>query len=46
MANSKNPPQSIGELIDHIERIQEELLAIQRSMEKLEKVEPSLEPGD
>jgi hypothetical protein len=34
--------QSIGELIDRIERIQEELLSIQRSLEKMEPIEAAV----
>jgi hypothetical protein len=36
MEPSEKPPKNIGELIDHIERIREELLEIQSSMEKME----------
>jgi hypothetical protein len=36
MAKVNDTPKNIGELIDHIERIPDELLAIQRSMEKME----------
>jgi hypothetical protein len=42
MAHSTDPPKNIGELIDQIERIQEELLTIQRSMEKMEPRETTL----
>lgn len=38
MAPSEKPLKNIGELIDHIERIREELLEIQNSMEKMEPV--------
>jgi hypothetical protein len=34
-------PDKIGKLIDHIERIREELLAVQRSMEKMEAAKTS-----
>jgi len=40
MAKATLPPKSIGELIDRIERIQEELLSIQRSLERMEPIEP------
>ena len=33
--------KKVGELIDRIEQIREELLAIQRSMEKMEPAETS-----
>jgi hypothetical protein len=34
-------PKTIGEIIDHIERIREELLVLQRRMEKMESVNPN-----
>jgi hypothetical protein len=37
MARANDAPKSIGELIDRIDRIREELLAIQHSMEKMER---------
>jgi hypothetical protein len=40
MGIQNDPPKNIGELIDHIERIREELLSIQRSMEKMEPAKP------
>jgi len=39
VAQNDKPPRTIGELIDRIERIREELMTIQRSMEKLKPVE-------
>ena len=36
MAQSNDPPRDIGELIDQIDHIREELFSIQRSMEKME----------
>jgi len=42
MAKATLPPKSIGELIDRIERIQEELLSIQRSLEKMEPIEAAV----
>ena len=42
MAKAILPPKSIGELIDRIERIQEELLSIQRSLEKMEPIETAV----
>jgi hypothetical protein len=42
MAKATVPPKSIGELVDHIERIREELLSVQRSLEKLEPIEDAV----
>ena len=39
MKNAHGPSETIGNLIDRIERVREELLAIQRSMERMESVE-------
>jgi hypothetical protein len=39
-------PKKISELIDTLDRIREELLTIQRSMETLEKPEPSARTAD
>jgi hypothetical protein len=36
MANSGTPPAKLSDIIDDIERVREELLTIQRSLEKLE----------
>jgi hypothetical protein len=41
MASTDKPTVNISELIDRIEQVHEELLAIQRAMEKLERVGPS-----
>jgi hypothetical protein len=43
MAKANEPPSSLGEIIDRIEKMREELLGIQRSLEKLEPVESSVE---
>jgi hypothetical protein len=40
MASVNDPPKTIAEIIDHIERIREELLVLQRCMEKMESVNP------
>jgi hypothetical protein len=40
MAPPSKPPKNIGELIDRIDQIREELLTIQQSMEKLEAPKP------
>ena len=36
MADSGTPPAKLSDIIDYIERVREELLTIQRSLEKLE----------
>jgi hypothetical protein len=46
MAKASDSVQNIGELIDEIERIREELLAIQRSMEKLESAKANPAKND
>jgi hypothetical protein len=40
MAGDRKATKSLSELIDHIERIREELLAVQSSLERLEPFEP------
>jgi len=39
MADSESPPQSLSDIIDYIEKVREELLTIQRSLEKLESAQ-------
>jgi hypothetical protein len=34
---TNDPPKPIGEVIDHVERLREELLTLQRSLEKIER---------
>jgi hypothetical protein len=41
---SPDPPKTIGDLIDQLERIREELLVLQRSLEKHETTEPTVDP--
>jgi len=41
MAKANDPPLMLGEIIDRIERMREELLSLQRSLEKIELVEPA-----
>jgi hypothetical protein len=41
MASANDSPKTIGEIIDHIERIREELLVLQRCMEKMESANPN-----
>lgn len=40
MSSANDPPKTLGEIIDDIERIREELLVLQKSMEKMESVFP------
>jgi hypothetical protein len=39
MADSDTPPEKLSDIIDYIEKMREELLTIQRSLEKLESAE-------
>ncbi len=39
MADSETPPAKLSDIIDYIEKVREELLTIQRSLEKLESAE-------
>ena len=41
MPRPDDKPKKLGELIDHIERVREELLNIQRSLEKMEAARPT-----
>jgi len=47
MPHIKNPPppQKLSKAIDQLERIREELLTIQRTLEKLERVPPVTDPS-
>ena len=36
MARAANPPKTLSGLIDQVEKIREELLVIQRNLEKME----------
>jgi hypothetical protein len=45
MARTNDVPKSIGELIDQIECVREELLTIQHSLEKIERA-PSTDSRD
>jgi hypothetical protein len=42
MTHAQQPPKTIGKLIDEVERIREDLLRLQRDLEKLEIVETAL----
>jgi hypothetical protein len=44
MANVNLPPKTIGEIMDDIERIREELLVVQNALEKMEGVKPAEPP--
>jgi hypothetical protein len=41
MSTAKEPPTPIGEIIDKIEQIREELFTLQKSLEKTESIECS-----
>lgn len=41
MAKANNPPLTFGEIIDRIEQMREELLMLQRSLEKMELPQPA-----
>ena len=44
MANVNLPPKTIGEIMDDIERIREELLVVQNALEKMEGVKTAAPP--
>jgi hypothetical protein len=46
MADSAQPPTPIGKLIDAVERIREELLHVQRELEKIEIVDKAVSGDD
>ena len=46
MTHLDEPPKPIGEIIDHVERIREELFILQGSLEKIESVERALSDTD
>jgi hypothetical protein len=41
MAKTNDPPIMFGEIIDRIEQMREEMLMLQRSLEKMELAEPA-----
>ena len=41
MATINDPPLALGEIIDRIEQMREELLILQKSLEKIELPEPA-----
>jgi hypothetical protein len=46
MAHANELPKTLGEAIDELERIQGELLSLQRTLEKLEPVDPLVTPEE
>ena len=38
MAAANNPPKTIGEVIDQLDQIREELFSLQRSLEKIDPI--------
>jgi hypothetical protein len=46
MSSVNEPPKPIGEIIDHVERIREELFILQGSLEKIESLERALSDTD
>ena len=46
MTRADKSPKTIGEAIDELERIQGELLSLQRALEKLEPVESLTTPEE
>jgi hypothetical protein len=46
MTHISDPPKPIGEIIDHVERIREELFVLQRSLEKIESLDRALSDTD
>ena len=42
MGSMVEPPKSLGELIDEVERVREDLFRLQRELEKIEVVETVL----
>jgi hypothetical protein len=47
MAQANDPPFALGEIIDRIEQMREEMLMLQKSLEKMELAEPPApEDGD
>jgi len=46
MSSVNKPLKPIGEIIDHVERIREELVILQNSLEKIESFERALSDTD
>jgi hypothetical protein len=42
MAKTNDQPLTFGEIIDRIEQMREEMLMLQRSLEKMELAEPAI----
>jgi protein-arginine kinase activator protein McsA len=46
MSHAGDAPKTIGEVIDELEQIQERLLQLQRSLEKMETVEAAVSSAE
>ena len=46
MTRAQQPPKTIGELIDEVERIREQLFVLQQELEKIETVENLVDPDE
>jgi hypothetical protein len=46
MPGGTSGPKTISEILDHIELIREELLAVQKSLERMESADPDPSDGD
>jgi len=46
VAHTKSPPKTLSDVIDELERIQGELLTLQRALERLEQVESLVTPEE
>jgi len=46
MSRTSDPPKTIGEVIDELEKIQEQLLNLQRTLEKMEPVEAAVSSAE
>ena len=45
MVNVKKPPKALSQIIDRVEEMQNELLAIRHALERIESAEDSALPG-
>jgi hypothetical protein len=46
MTRTQQPPKTIGELIDEVERIREQLFVLQQELEKREAIEDLVDPDE
>ena len=46
VAHTNSPPKTLSDVIDELERIQGELLTLQRALEKLEQIESLVTPEE